>query len=1280
MANKYSGFLIVCITYHIVFITLLIPIISGYTCTPGTGEILLRSSALNSAEKRVENDITSNSNNEDGNGKHLIKQGIFTSPKWPKSYESGTRCVYRFIADVGEKVHIKFDHFVLSGDMPSCSVDFLDVYIDVASSTLDLDRQAAILVEASSSLSSSSSNELHTTTPFSASVYSSVLDKSDLLGRYCGDYLATNSVTFISLHREIVLDFYSELEKVANPWYTTGKSTIFGFNGTFEFINDDAFYPGKAVSSSELYIPFEDDITTSTGNATAASTITSSNCRFRIEADHIAKPNINGDMTKLDEISGELISPTYPGYQPNNLLCVYQLIGLPYQRISLDILDIDLYSGSPGCPKDFIQFYDGFQIDNTSISRNSIGQRICDNSNNIHIVSTGASLVILFVTGQIQLLNYVNNKRDNVVMNALSTRRRGFRLRYTFTKRLLPVSEAPGGEHVRGTECDYVIKSQGSIEKQFESPTMRNNFVLTPDRVCNFIFIGERFEQYIESVSIGFERIELPKSSEGSQICDRGHMAIYGSRSLPGEQINRPTYEYSHEILQSNKEPDHVFCDRSNELESLKIGSGFQHHDYPIVGRHNVLLVRFNSTGADLPGLNMKFILSYRFKKDFGIPGIMINPESCQFMYVNPSQSTTSVSSLSSSSSEPSSSSTSKTNTVNFKGWTNSPLYPNNYPPNSDCLYIITPQNEFAVEQSIRLVFETFATTYRTQLKVSIENQSELEKFQICYQDFLEIIQLYIPLKEEVMSALTSRVNYPLLLEVSYDVWIQRWHNLEKELQIYLGTNQHILEPISIYCGKYIPGPIVSDPTATAILMRFHSGQNTTSKGFTLSYEFLPKIRLDPIKSKVVGRPGNKNGDSADDKHPVKSTSSGLITSPNFPNLYVKDFNYEWYIQGTTEKSRIQLYFNSLDLEGSKMNCSRAVLRIYEDRNPRSSYELCGNPNELLPIVIPNSVARVKMHTATDASGSKGFELIWTDLLPIDPETGCKGFLCESTGHCLYTDLECNEVLNCGMYQKDGKWLKDESDEASCSLRLSYNLVHIGTGILLALILLLGIACYIYYREYKRRKHMPLDPLTELTGSKPSLSLNQSAHRLTTHCPNKKQLHKCHNSQSTGLLCDLSTEKEMVFTDIGPIKKHQHQQHYHHHQHRHLLHSHQLPPHAHSHRYHHHSYNKKMTEHSTHSQLINASHDCHSSHFSLDNQHDYCHTIRLNNKTQHRTSSHSGSLVKNGGGTVISDSVHSCGGSNNNTSGLIVGTGRNLSTTADGGLLIREKMQKISIV
>ncbi|KAK4476075.1 hypothetical protein MN116_001300 [Schistosoma mekongi] len=1267
MTSKHPGSSLAFTSCHFVSITLLIPIISGYTCNPGTGEILIRSSSFGSVGKRPEFDTTSDSEGSLENENRSVKGGIFTSPQWPKSYESGTRCMYRFIADSGEKVRIKFDRFILSGDMPSCSVDFLDVYIDVASSTLDLDRQAAILAEASSA----TQNELHTTTPFSAAVYSSVLDKSDLLGRYCGDYLSTSSITFISLHREIVLDFYSEPEKVANSWHATGKSYVFGFNGTFEFINDDAFYPGKALSSSELHIPFKDDLTADTSAADAA--IINSNCRFHIEADQIIKSEVNEDMSQSDEVSGELISPTYPGYQPNNLICAYQLVGHPYQRISLDILDINLYSGSPSCPKDFIQFYDGIQIDNTSINQSSIGPRICDMSDNMHIVSTGESLVVLFVTGQIQSSNYVNNKNNNIAINTLNTKRRGFRLRYTFTKKLLPVSEIPGGEHVRGTECDYVIRSHDSIEKQFQSPTMNNNYVLTPNRVCNFIFIGNRFKQYIETVSIGFDRVELPKSSEGSQICDRGHIAIYGSRLLTSEQIfNKPIYEYSHEILQSNKEPDHVFCDRSNELELLKIGSSLKHHHYPIVGRHNVLLVRFNSTGAELPGLNMKFVLNYRFKKDFGIPGTMISPGSCQFMYVNPSVSP---STFPPSSSSSSSISISKQNNINFKGWTNSPLYPNNYPPNSDCLYLITPQNNHVIEQFIRLVFETFVTTERIQSKLSYENLSEMERFHICHQDFLEIIQLYIPLKEEVISALTSRVNYPSLLEVSYDVWIQRWHNLEKELQIYLGTNQRILEPMSIYCGKYIPGPIVSDTSATAIFMRFHSGQNTTSKGFTLSYEFLPKLHLNLSKTKVVYKPGNNNDN---DKQTNQIARGGLITSPNFPNSYIKDFNHEWYIQGTTEKSRIQLYFNSLELEGSRMNCSRAILRIYEGHNPRSLYEVCGNPNETLPIIISSSIVRVKMHTATDSSGSKGFELIWTDLLPIDSETGCKGFLCENTGYCIYSDLECNEVPNCGMYFKDGKWLKDESDESSCSFGVSYNLAHIGIGILLALILLLGIACYVYCREYNRRKHMPIDPLTELTGAKHSLALNQQEYKLSTHCPNK-QPHKYNNSQNTGALCGLSAETETMFTDIGPIKKHHYAQH-HHHQHHHLIHSHQLQPHTHSHRFHHHSHNRKVTEQSAYSQLDNTLHDGHRSHILLDSQHDYCHTIRPNNKMHHRTPSHSGSLVKNDVGVVISDTIHSCGGSNNNTSGLIVGTGTNLLTAMDRGLLIREKMQKISIV
>lgn len=105
----------------------------------------------------------------------------------------------------------------------SCSTDFLDVYIDVASSSLDQRRHKAILDHIDS-------GEPATTTPFSAEVYSLVLDRSTVLGRFCGELNSTmdSPLEFISLHREIVLDYYSTGE---------GNSQG-GFEGTFKFIRD----------------------------------------------------------------------------------------------------------------------------------------------------------------------------------------------------------------------------------------------------------------------------------------------------------------------------------------------------------------------------------------------------------------------------------------------------------------------------------------------------------------------------------------------------------------------------------------------------------------------------------------------------------------------------------------------------------------------------------------------------------------------------------------------------------------------------------------------------------------------------------------------------------------------------------------------------------------------------------------------------------------------------------------------------------------------------------
>ncbi|VDP80757.1 unnamed protein product [Echinostoma caproni] len=200
-------------------------LVTGETCMPGRGEVLVRSPS------NGDQAATAAAAAESNPGRAVkSKSGTFESPNWSRQNDLEPRCVYRFIADVGEKVHVKFDRFQLRGEMPYCSEDFLDVYVDVASSSMDVDRENALLTHLVS-------GEPHTTTPFSAAVYSTVLDRSALLGRFCEAALAGSPVEFISLHREIVLDFYTGSDLNA----LTARFNQFGFNGTFEFIQDCEF-------------------------------------------------------------------------------------------------------------------------------------------------------------------------------------------------------------------------------------------------------------------------------------------------------------------------------------------------------------------------------------------------------------------------------------------------------------------------------------------------------------------------------------------------------------------------------------------------------------------------------------------------------------------------------------------------------------------------------------------------------------------------------------------------------------------------------------------------------------------------------------------------------------------------------------------------------------------------------------------------------------------------------------------------------------------------------
>lgn len=44
---------------------------------------------------------------------------------------------------------------------------------------------------------------------------------------------------------------------------------------------------------------------------------------------------------------GEFMSPTYPGIYPKNIRCTFLFKGIKGQRVKLEFLDFDLYSGGP---------------------------------------------------------------------------------------------------------------------------------------------------------------------------------------------------------------------------------------------------------------------------------------------------------------------------------------------------------------------------------------------------------------------------------------------------------------------------------------------------------------------------------------------------------------------------------------------------------------------------------------------------------------------------------------------------------------------------------------------------------------------------------------------------------------------------------------------------------------------------------------------------------------------------------------------------------------------
>lgn len=89
---------------------------------------------------------------------------------------------------------------------------------------------------------------------------------------------------------------------------------------------------------------------------------------------------------------GEIMTPTYPGTYPKNMLCSYKFIGEPNQRLRLEFRDFDLFYGGAHCPFDYVTLHDGPDKHSPKIGT------YCGQMRNLVVFSTKNLLYMTFTT------------------------------------------------------------------------------------------------------------------------------------------------------------------------------------------------------------------------------------------------------------------------------------------------------------------------------------------------------------------------------------------------------------------------------------------------------------------------------------------------------------------------------------------------------------------------------------------------------------------------------------------------------------------------------------------------------------------------------------------------------------------------------------------------------------------------------------------------------------------------------------------------------------------
>lgn len=375
--------------------------------------------------------------------------------------------------------------------------------------------------------------------------------------RFCSSMLPRRSV---SVHNTLALVFYSEFDPPVD------KGPIFA--GRYEFIRPK----------------FRDQIGPPLRGTSCSHLIRSSDTR-----------------------EGEFQSLTYPGIYTKGLKCSYKFLGSSGQRIRLEFLDLDVYSGGPHCPLDSVKIYDGAEETDPIISN------ICGSHKSLILFSTRENLLVTFTTLQ----------REMEVQN------RGFSAYFEFSDKFVDTSfiRGPNVRHVRGSECDQRIISRRETRGHVVAPEPSHH----SNAICRYTFEGLQTSNDYEKVQLKFVEFDLRTSRSVQQAA--GTLGSHGSNSssianndanfssstttsseiCPDNYLRVYTSEQKPDQRQDPNDYDYVFC--GAELPQS------------VESDASSLLIEYNSGS-----LGGSFKIEYVFIVDFRIPGTQI-PPGCDYVY-----------------------------------------------------------------------------------------------------------------------------------------------------------------------------------------------------------------------------------------------------------------------------------------------------------------------------------------------------------------------------------------------------------------------------------------------------------------------------------------------------------------------------------------------------------------------------------------------------------------------------------------------------------------------